>query len=161
MKKRLIVAFVLIGLAWFVADACSPGVQRRRRQDGWEPPKALLGSTPERRRAVAKRLEIAEGGWVVLIASPKCDRCDRVATELKSLMLAGLPGFRVVALLEAPPEAVDEWRERLGIRYRTMAVSATDFEDFAGPVAILPTVVLLNNGVAKAVRETAPQAYQP
>ena len=154
-----ITAIAIAAGALFVGTCIA---QRRADKNGWERPQALLGSTPSRRFEAAKRLDIHQGGRIVLLASTNCLDCDRVAVDLKTLRVGGrLPGNQVVAFVEDTPERAAAWREKLGIRYPVRAISAADWNDFAGEVTILPTVVLLNDGVARAARKDAPQAFLP
>lgn len=162
MKRKIFTTMTVIALAAVVVFVGTCDAQRRHDKDGWEPPQALLGSTAARRFEAAKRLDIHRGGRIVLLASTKCADCDRVAVDLKTLRVGGIiPGSQVVAFVEDTPERAAQWREKLGIRYPVRAISAEDWNDFAGEVTILPTVVLMNDGVARAARKDAPKAFLP
>ncbi len=162
MTRKIFTTITVIAIAAGALFVGTCIAQLRHNKGGWERPQALLGSTAARRFEAAKRLDIHQGGRIVLLASTNCADCDRVAVSLKTLRVGGrLPGNQVVAFVEDTTERAAVWREKLGIRYPVRAISAEDWNDFAGEVTMLPTVVLMNDGVARAARKDAPKAFLP
>lgn len=113
----------------------------------WQAIDTLLASNDKRREKLFKKLKLDSSEYIIACVITNCGDCDEIALELNKKANVG----QIIAISNSSLKEANEWKTRLGIKFRVESVSSELFDDSG--VVILPTLIRVKDFKAIGVSE--------
>lgn len=113
----------------------------------WKAVETLLASNDKRREKLFKKLKLDKGEYIIVGVLVSCGDCDAIALELNKKANLG----QIIAITNASLKDANDWKTRLGLKFRVESVSNELFDDSG--IVIVPTLIRVKDFKAIGVSE--------
>ena len=145
----------LLALALCTASAIASHRQGDTHgQQKWASPREYIAGTERSRLKAAKALGAARGRWIIAYLSIGCSDCDAVVPSLNAMAASD----NLLGVAIATNQQIEAWRKKHNATFPVRSVSERTFEDLGA--AVLPTIVLFENGKATGARAPSLEGEQ-